>query len=230
MFSFGQEPGVATYAAHVFLLSWTGRIDDARRVAAEGLEIAHRIGHPLSLAYLLACIGGAELVAGDPDRGARIGAELAEVTTTHDLSMWRVWADILRARAQARDGDLDGGLAAARAALEARAQIGFLAMQPYFLAVVAEIAVEAGRLEVAEALLADGARLAASSGERIAEPELERVAGRLMLARGDRDGAERAFARACAWAANVGTPPLAARAARDLAELRATAAPLVAAA
>jgi class 3 adenylate cyclase len=230
MFSFGHEPGVATYAAHVFLLAWTGRIDDARRVGAEGLEIARRIGHPLSLAYLLAGVGVAELVAGDPDRVARIGAELGDVTTAHDLSMWKVWADILCAWAQARDGDLDGGLAAARAALDARAEIGFLGVQPYFLAVVAELAVDAGRLDVAEALLADGAQLAASSGERIAEPELERVTGRLALARGDRHGAQRALARALDAAARIGTPIVAAHAARDLADLRATVGPLAAAA
>ena len=38
MFSFGQEPGVAAYAARVFLLGLTGRIDEARRVGADGLR------------------------------------------------------------------------------------------------------------------------------------------------------------------------------------------------
>jgi predicted ATPase len=223
MFSYGQEPGVATYAAHVFLLAWTGRIGDARRVGAEGLEIARRIGHPLSLAYLLAGLGIAELVADRPERVARVGAELRELTTAHDLSMWGVWADILCAWARARRGDLHGGLAAAREALAARADIGFLGAQPYFLAVVAELAVDAGRLDVAEALLAEGRPLAASSGERIAEPELERVAGRLALARGDRDGAGRAFARAFRAARALGTPVAALHAARELAALRATA-------
>jgi DNA-binding SARP family transcriptional activator len=223
MFSFGQEPGVATYAGHVVLLGWTGRIDEARRVGTDGLEIARRIGHPLSLAYLLACVGIVELIAGEPERVAHFGAELRELTTAHDLSMWRVWADILCAWARARGGDLDGGLAAARDALDARADIGFLGMQPYFLAVVAELAVDAGRLDVAEALLAEGRPLAASSGERIAEPDLERVGARLALARGDRDGADRALARALGQARRLGTPVAAVQAARELAELRSTA-------
>jgi ATP/maltotriose-dependent transcriptional regulator MalT len=114
-------------------------------------------------------------------------------------------------------------LAAARDALAARADVGFLAMQPYFLAVVAELAVDAGRLDVAEALLAEGRALAASSGERIAEPELARVTGRLALARGDRGGAEAAFARALDRARVVGTPVAAVHAARELAEMRAAA-------
>jgi predicted ATPase len=223
MFSFGQEPGVATYAAHVFLLGWSGRIDEARRVGAEGLKIARAVGHPLSHAYLLAGVGAIELVAGEPERVARFGAELRELTTAHDLSMWRVWADVLCAWAQAHDGDLDGGLAAALSALDARADIGFLGMQPYFLAVAAEIAVDADRLDVAEALLAEGRLLAASSGERIAEPDLERVAGRLALARGDRDRAEESLVRALERARAVGTPIAAASAARELAGLRAAA-------
>src|SRR5262249_9822803 len=136
MFSFGQEPGVATYAGHVFLLAGSGRTDEARRVGDEGLKLARRIGHPLSHAYLLAAVGVAELIAGEPERVARAGIELRELTTVHDLSMWLVWADILCAWAQARGGDLEGGLAAARAALDARAEIGFLGMQPYFLAAV----------------------------------------------------------------------------------------------
>jgi DNA-binding SARP family transcriptional activator len=223
MFSFGQEPGVATYAGHVFLLGWTGRLSEARRVGADGLEIARRIGHPLSLAYLLAGVGVVELLAGEPERVARVGAELRELTAAHDLSMWRVWAEILCAWARAGGGDLHGGLTAAQDALEARADIGFLGMQPYFLALVADLAVDAGRLDVADALVAQGVSLAESSGERIAEPELERVAGRLALARGDRDGAERAFVRALERARRIGTPIAAVHAARELAELRATA-------
>jgi predicted ATPase len=223
MFSFGQEPGVAAYAARVFLLGWTGRIDEARLVGAEGLRVARGIGHPLSLAYLLAGVGIAELVAGEPGRVARAGAELRELTTEHDLSMWRVWADVLCAWARAREGDLDGGLAAARAALEARADIGFLGLQPYFLAVVADIALDAERLDVAEALLAEARPLAASSGERIAEPDVERVTGRLARARGDHELAERAFARALGRARAIGTPAGVLHAARELAELRAAA-------
>ena len=73
MFSFGQEPGVAAYAARVFLLGWTGRIDEARRVGADGLRVARGIGHPLSLAYLLAGVGIAELVqqAVDPSMSVK---------------------------------------------------------------------------------------------------------------------------------------------------------------
>jgi DNA-binding SARP family transcriptional activator len=220
MFTYGQEPGVSAYAAHVFLLAWTGQIDEARAVGDEGLRIAHGVGHPLSLAYLLAGLGIAELLADEPDRVARLGAELRDVTTAHDLSMWGVWADILCAWAQARRGDLDGGLAAACDALDARAGIGFLGMQPYFLAVVAELAVDAGRDDVAERLLARGRALAASSGEAIAEPDLERVAGRLALARGDLDGAERAFVRALERGRLVGTPLPALRAGDELAVLR----------
>ena len=221
MFSFGQEPGVATYAAHVFLLAWTGRIDDARRVGAEGLEVARRIGHPLSLAYLLAGVGVAELVAGDPGRVARVGAELGDVTTAHDLSMWSVWADILCAWAQARDGDLDGGLAAARAALDARAEIGFLGMQPYFLAVVAELAVDAGGLDVAEALLADGraARRVVGRADRRAGARARHRAPRAGPRRPPRRAA-RARAGARRGRAVIGTPIVAVHAARDLAELR----------
>ena len=175
MFSFGQEPGVAVYAARVFLLGWTGRIDEARRVGADGLRVARGIGHPLSLAYLLAGVGIAELVAGEPGRVARAGAELRELTTEHDLSMWRVWADVLCAWARAREGDLDGGLAAARAALEARADIGFLGLQPYFLAVVAEIALDAGR--------ARRRRVASRRG-----PRARRVVGRADRRAGRRAG------------------------------------------
>ena len=192
-------------------------------MGADGLRVARAIGQPLSLAYLLAGVGIAELVAGETGRVARAGAELRELTTEHDLSMWRVWADVLCAWARARDGDLDGGLAAARAALEARADIGFLGLQPYFLAVVAEIALDAGRLDLAEALLAEARPLAASSGERIAEPDVERVTGRVARARGDHELAERAFARALARARVIGTPVAALHAARELAELRAAA-------
>ena len=88
---------------------------------------------------------------------------------------------------------------------------------------VAELAVDAGRLDVAEALLAEARLLVASSGERIAEPDLARVTGRLALARGDHRGAEAAFVRALERARVVGTPVAAVHAARELAEMRAAA-------
>jgi DNA-binding SARP family transcriptional activator len=179
MFTWGQEPGIAAYAAHVFLLGFTGQLEEARRVGEEGVRLARGIGHPLSLAYLLAGMGVAELIAGERERVARLGADLRELTTVHDLSMWRVWADVLVAWARARNGDLRGGLAAALEALDARTEIGFLAMQPVFLAVVADIAVDAGELGVASGLLAEGRMLAADSGERVADGELARVTARL---------------------------------------------------
>jgi DNA-binding SARP family transcriptional activator len=221
MFSFGQEPGIATHAAHVFLLGWTGRIDEARRVAADGLRMGREIGHPLSLAYLLAGAGAVEVVVGEHERVARLAAELRELATAHDLSMWGLWADVLGAWARARGGDLEGGLATAREALDAREAIGFLAMQPYLLATVAELAVDVGRLDAAESLLARGWWRAACSGERIAEPDLKRVAGRLALARGDHEGARHALAAAVARARRLGTPFAAVQAARELAQLRA---------
>ena len=227
MFSYGQEPGVGTYAAHAFLLGWSGRIDEARRVSAEGVRIARAVGHPLSLAYVLAAAGIVELVARDPERVAGVAADLREVTTLHDLAMWRVWADLLDAWARARDGELEAGLAAARTALDARADIGFLGMQPYFLALVAELAVEAGRLELADEFLSEGRSLAASSGERIAEPDLERVSGRLALARGDAAGAERSLATAVDRARAVGIPVAELHAALELAELRSAAGSVV---
>jgi len=227
MFSYGQEPGVAAYAAHAFLLGWSGRIDEARHVSAEGVRIARSVGHPLSLAYVLAAAGIVELVARDPERVAGVAADLREVTTVHDLAMWRVWADLLDAWSRARRGELEAGLAAARAALDERTAIGFLAMQPFFLALVAELAVEAGRLELAEGLVAEGWSLAAASGERLADPDLERVSGRLALARGDRAGAERALTDALDRARDTGIPVVARHAALELAQVRAGAAPVL---
>ena len=164
MFSFGQEPGVAIYAGHVFLLGLTGRIDEARRVGAEGLDIARRIGHPLSSPICSPAWASPSSLPAIRARRAfrRRAAGADDGARPRDVA--RLGGHPLRVGARAGRGPA-GGLAAAQVALEARAEIGFLGMQPHFLAVVAELAVDAGRLDVAQTLLAEGRPLLAESSE-----------------------------------------------------------------
>lgn len=120
----------------------------------------------------------------------------------------------LEARALERSGDLAGAIDAYRRLLE-RHETGAL---PRWVPPIArvcgeagQIALRAGRLELAEALLARGERLAGPPGARRGEPAsgttaaaLERLAARIDLAHGRAASARRRFGRAARRARSCG--------------------------
>jgi adenylate cyclase len=171
------------------------------------MQAAYDIGHPLTLAYMLGSAGLGALAGGQADALQRTAEQLTAVAEEHGLPNWLAWGRVFEGCVLVMRGERAAGAEFLRdGAARARA-VGFEAMRPFFLAVLAEAL---GDVPEAHAALDEAFAFLERTGERIAEPELHRVRGLLT-------GDERELRTAVAIARRRGAVLLAQRAEAALA-------------
>jgi predicted ATPase len=98
--------------------------------------------------------------------------------------------------ALAQCGDTAAGLAMCEQGVARLEKMSARCWLPLFLALLAECHEKAGNWELSAAAAIRATEHVEASGERIWEPEIYRLEGRLLLSKGDHDGAEARFLKA----------------------------------
>jgi len=213
------DPAIAARAYAGVDLCQLGHPDRAVETASIGIEMARRRSHPFSLGLVLCFASSLYLMRREPDRVCSLAEEAIEVATKHEFPAWRSiggvslgWALVQRGRVQEGFDRLNGGLTElAVTGTKVGAVIG--------LTVLADAYRTGGRGADAVEILEAGFALAARTGQRAWECELERLRGHILLERGDDVEAERCFRRALRLAGDFEAKYFELRAARDLARL-----------
>ena len=99
----------------------------------------------------------------------------------HDLGPWLAWATVLHGWALAMRGQ-EEGVAQARQGAAGWGASGALCLQPYFLGLLAEAQRAIGQTEMALATLREALAITEQTREGLAESELQRLKGELVLA------------------------------------------------
>lgn len=172
-----------------------GYIQRAFKSSDEAISLARESNHPFSLGGSFASRAWMEQMNGDV-RASRISADeaiqIGERFAIPALQAYGgpvlAWAMAKTGAAQEAASELEKGLAQYR-------HQGYGAMQTYFLGLLAECWLLAGRLDDAISTIEVAQRCALATGERAWESELHRLRGelRLRLTPNDRQGAERSF-------------------------------------
>jgi class 3 adenylate cyclase/tetratricopeptide (TPR) repeat protein len=210
-------------------LSWSlmcvGRLDESRRTSALALEKAQSLNHVYTLAHALIGTSFVALTIESPRAGLALLDKALPLLEEHGIAYYFAVGLLFKGYCHAALGEaatarefFERGLRNYRATGSRLYLAGFLRM-------AAESMWRIGDLAAAEAHLAESASLLHETGQRWDEAELHRIQGRLLLARGDiaRARAEAATAHDIAVRQGAGLWRL--RAASDLAELAADAAP-----
>lgn len=190
-----HDPGVCAqnFTARAAVLIGDTRL--AVQASERGIAHARELGHPFSLALALVFAAFTRQAMRDVD-GARERALAANtISREHGFVLMHGWAGIVEGWVAVEGGDMARGITLMRAGIARAGSKGsslFLAMM---LGMLAEAELKGGRLSEARSSLDAAFAQVARTGERIALPELERVAGELALASGsDRDARRRAEA------------------------------------
>lgn len=102
-----------------FVAAAEGRLDDARGLVAEALELNERSGFPAYAAYLHAHDGWFARLAGDLDDAVRVGREALTASSSAEHPWWTATAAGLLAASLADNGEHDEAVRVARRALVA---------------------------------------------------------------------------------------------------------------
>jgi DNA-binding SARP family transcriptional activator len=201
------EVHARAWSAHALWL--LGRDADALRWCDWAHARAREVEHPFTLAVALAYAAITHQLRGDRERTREFARRTQEICTRYDLAYYGDWALIL-------DGWCTGGTEGAeqiRAGLGHLRDQGALARQPYYLALLAETLLAAGRDEAAGPVLESARAAATVQDERWWLPELYRLDARRQRGPAATD----LLRRAADLAHQQGAVALARRAAEDLA-------------
>jgi predicted ATPase/class 3 adenylate cyclase len=214
----GPSSGVSSYTTSALLLWLLGFPEQAADRAAQAVEIAHRLGHPFTLAYALFHVGFFDLWRREPELARERASGTVAIAEERDYPIWRALGMTLEGAAVASLGLVDEGIARIDSGI---ALYQGLRTPPVFWPLLLYVKAIArglgGRAE-------DGLRLLEEAMSIVGEdnlqfPEFAVLQGDLLLVMDDAGRAEPRFRRAIDVATTLGlrTPQL--RAATRLSRL-----------
>jgi DNA-binding SARP family transcriptional activator/pimeloyl-ACP methyl ester carboxylesterase/class 3 adenylate cyclase/predicted ATPase len=217
---FGESPGVSGHVWGSLALWHLGRPDSALERAERGVAAAAiaprayaRGMANVNAAIVSQCIRNPAAVRNWAEAGIEASGQAG-------YPYWKSVGFVLRGWARVMEGDTQGGLAELRDALEAARSTGARLDDPYFLALLADACLSAGEVQAGLDAVDEGIREMSAERSFFCEPELHRLRGDLLLARGDRAEADAALERAVAVARRQGARAYELRAMVSLARMR----------
>ena len=189
----GPDLGVFcnSYLAHLkWLREESAQADDH---AAEAIAAADRLRDPFSQA--IAHDYAALLHAFRAESAAALerGRDAVNMCTRHGFTYYLAMSNVVTGWAAAAEGDLAAGLTQLQQGLEELRALGAEIRLPYYLSLLAETLMRAGRTGEALATISTGFAFVSKNGEEWPAAELHRIQGELLLCEGKTEAARAAF-------------------------------------
>ena len=200
----------AAWAAHALWL--LGYPDQAVERSRQAIAWAEHLGLPHSLTMAHAYAALTRQFRRDRDAGRSHAESVMTLCSTYGFAYYREWGTIIQGWAASHERPEDGA-ATIRQGLANLRGLGAEARRPYYLSLLAEAVVNAGRTEEARSILDDARATAAQNSDVWWLPELDRLRGTLA------DSPEEWFERALELARSQAAKSLELRAAVGLARL-----------
>ena len=193
----GEDAGV-THRCYLALALWhLGFPDQALRLNDEMVELARAINHPFSLEYALHHTGWLRQHCRLGVKAQAAGDEQVRIAVEQGFLFWQASGTLYSAAGMLLQGRLEPGIRLLQSGLEAYRATGAELAVPYYLSILAEGCLRAGRFAEARAALDEALALVEKNDERFQEAELYRLEGELVLAESDNhNAAQECFQRA----------------------------------
>lgn len=214
---YGENPAVSSrhWAAHA---QWfLGYPDRALRTIEEALAVAADLAHSFSLSHAQEHAGYVRQYRREPDRVLHHAEETVRLAGQQGYAYRRATGTMLRGWGLAATGETATGLDELSAGLDAYRATGAAMDLPYFLGLLADVHLRAGRPDEASEAL-DEARTIPRARGYFYEPELLRLRAEVLDRQGRADLAAAARRRALDVARGLGARSLALRAASSAVE------------
>jgi class 3 adenylate cyclase/predicted ATPase len=220
-FRYEIDPGVGCLMWIAVVLWLLGYADQALQRIHEALTLAQELPHPYMRAYAL--LNAAILHRLRREASAvqeRTEANIA-ISTEQGFAYSLARSTSLRGWALAEQEATEQGLAQVRQGLAAAQALGTKTIRAFWLSLLIETAGEAGQVDEGLETVAEALEVVGATGERLAEAELHRLKGELLLARSsdNHTEAETCFHQALSVAQSQQAKSLELRAATSLTRL-----------
>ena len=193
----GQDAGI-THRCYLALALWQlGYPEQALRVSQETLKLARAIRHPFSLAYAQHHTSWLYHQLGLPAETKAASEDGIQTAAKQGFAMFHATGTFYQAAGVLLEGHPNEALPLLKQGLEAYRATGAGLALPYYLRILGDAYIQAGRPDDARDVLDEGLAIAERSDELCQKAELYRLKGELALRTGSQNGdAEVQFRRA----------------------------------
>lgn len=221
-YDYGQDPGVASRAYGGLALWQLGHPDRALGESDEAIALGRKQAHPFSLAFALALGSMLCEMRGERVRALERAEEGVAVSKEQGFPLFLGVASAIRDWARSDPGRGVEGPLALQETLARIATTGTGAAAPYFLWLLANSFLEAGRPDLARGGLEVAWRMSQRFVQQLWDSDLHRLRGQILVAQGDAaaDEVEACFQLALDTARHQRARSLELRAATSLASFR----------
>jgi predicted ATPase len=197
-----------------------GYPDRAQAAMAESLRDAQQLGHAQTMGHCLGLAGWLAVYSRDLAAARRFANLTIDYCREQQLTFWEAGGFLVDGWALIQGGKPALGVERMKEGFAIRRAAGAALVHASFYSVLAECHGQAGDFDAGLTLVEEGLKHVEWSGERMAESELHRVRGELLLSKtSDLDAAVRCFGRALEVAREQHAKLFELRAAASLARL-----------
>jgi tetratricopeptide (TPR) repeat protein len=196
---------VAALAYGAVILSSLGETAQALQYEREALEQSVRIGHPHTLANVLAYMSVASQLRRDAPGALKWADKGIALSREYGFRVSQAWMTIIRSWALSELGHPHEGLATMQKAIAHWRASGLMAGAPYNLSLLAEIHLKLEQPQEALRAVDEALSIMQTTGERSSEPELYRLQGVALRALGQEHQGRECLVRALSIAREQGT-------------------------
>jgi DNA-binding winged helix-turn-helix (wHTH) protein/predicted ATPase len=188
-----QHPHILRTAYDTFVVSevyaaralWSqGFPDQALRRANEGLRVAEQHPHAESRVIAAYCVSHLHQLRREPAAARDLAERLIAVAEEYGLELWKSFGVICRGWSMAEQGDIDAGIEQMRRGLTFSETTGAKLWRPHWQGLLAAALAKAGQLDEALTMIAEAIAASHTAGERYSQPELYRIKGDVLIAKG----------------------------------------------
>lgn len=196
--SFNQNPRITS--GYLYALSnWVlGHPSLAVEAMESTLAYARELNNPTAVGTSILFSAQLHQLRREPALARSQADEALAISSEQGLHALSLWCLLPRGWARAQQGDVVGGIADIREAMDRRRAFGMRAVWPWYYALLAEAMAAHGDCAAALTALTEGEQWVQRNDERLYAAELRRIRGEVLLRRSPPDpaGAERSFEQA----------------------------------
>ncbi len=220
-FRYVHDGRVAGYCCLLCYQWLTGYPEQALATGEAAITYARRLKHANSLAFALVLVGLLAAMGGDALAAERCTKELLTLSHEQGFRLHEIWGRAIAGWAIGKLYRRVEGESQLRQAIQGLMKSGQRVFLPLYLGLLAELEIESGELDSAIQTLDRAEEVIARTHEKWWQPDLHRLKGEALLARGpgSRKDAETHFRQALGLAQAAGAKSLQLRAATRLARL-----------
>ncbi|MBI1396492.1 MAG: AAA family ATPase [Betaproteobacteria bacterium] len=199
-----QDPCVASLCLLSHALCLQGKLVEARRTAAEALELVERLGRPFETAYARGYCAMLENLLGNPQLALDHAQQCLAISQERGFMIWLGVGTIQLACAMTAMGDAAGASEMLENTFAAWVAGGAELSTPFCKAWIARNRLALGRIDAALAAVDEGLAASRVSGERYMDADLLRVRAEILHARGEEEESLRSLRNALDVATDQG--------------------------